>query len=172
MRNAAPQARSVRLSALGNECSGRRPFGLMPQQAKFFFVRHPLLTCAPQKSAGERTQGTHALEVRSSEIGFGRAESPEAFAPADSSLGKRRTSGRFLLVFPFMEEKRRNAPSPMADEGFLFRQFNPLNRFFAGPIAAFACSRGRSLIVMLRRTFGRAQPQDAPAKSSEALFRP
>ncbi len=84
MRNAAPQARSVRIPALGNECSGRRPFGLMPQQAKFFFVRHPLLTCAPQKSAGERTQGTLALEVRSSEIGFGRAESPEAFAPADS----------------------------------------------------------------------------------------
>lgn len=157
---------------LGQRVLRQEAFRADAATGKVFFVRHPLLTCAPQKSAGERTQGTHALEVRSSEIGFGRAESPEAFAPADSSLGKRRTSGRFLLVFPFMEEKRRNAPSPMADEGFLFRQFNPLNRFFAGPIAAFACSRGRSLIVMLRRTFGRAQPQDAPAKSSEALFRP
>ena len=113
---------------LGQRVLRQEAFRADAATGKVFFVRHPLLTCAPQKSAGERTQGTHALEVRSSEIGFGRAESPEAFAPADSTLGKRRTSGRFLLVFPFMEEKRRNAPSPMADEGFLFRQFNPLNR--------------------------------------------
>ena len=69
---------------LGQRVLRQEAFRADAATGKVFFVRHPLLTCAPQKSAGERTQGTHALEVRSSEIGFGRAESPEAFAPADS----------------------------------------------------------------------------------------
>lgn len=57
-------------------------FGLMPQQAKFFSfaIRSDMRS---RKAPESKRKAPCPLEVRSSEIGFGRAESAEAFALAD-----------------------------------------------------------------------------------------